>query len=312
MSAQVAPPDQAAHGAPDTSARRAASLLRATRPRQWLKNVLVVAAPASAGVLLHGRVLLASLVAIVSFVLVASSCYLINDVADQELDRAHPAKRLRPIASGAVGARLALTSAALLLGSGLLVAAAQSRGLLVLVGCYAAVTVVYALGLKGVAWLELSVVASGFVLRALAGGSAASVPISRWFLLVVTASASLIVVSKRMSELIEVPLDPGSVRPVLRRYSLPALRRARTAAVTVLLVAYGGWAVTRPTTLAVVCAVVSLVPLLAVVRLWVQRSDQGRAGAPEDLVSGDRTIRVLVLAWAVLFAATVLSIGRAG
>ena len=284
---------------------QAVALFRATRPRQWLKSVLVLAAPTAAGVLLHARVEAAVLVAVAAFTLAAAGCYLINDVVDRELDRAHPVKRLRPVACGAVGTRPALLVGASLVCTGLVAAATQSAVLLMIVALYAGTTLAYAYRLKAVPWLELAIVASGFVLRALAGGIAASVPVSAWFLLVTTAAAVLIVVSKRLSEAIEAPTDPGRIRPVLRRYRLKDLRRVQIAAAGLLLLSYAGWAATRPTTASAVFAGVSLLPVSAVVWLWIRRSDQGRAGAPEDLLLGDRTLRFLVLVWALTFLVAV-------
>lgn len=284
-------------------------LLRATRPQHWVKNVLVLAAPAAAGVLLRPRILLAALTAVMVFTVVAAGCYVINDVLDRELDRAHPTKRHRPVAAGALSLRAALTAAVTLLTVGLLVAATQSAALLIVMLCYAGLTLAYAVALKGVAWLELLIVAAGFFLRTLAGAAAAAVPVSTWFLLVVIGAAVLVVVCKRLSELIEVPDDPGSIRPVLRHYRPAHLRLARTAAAILLVLSYAGWAALRPTTIGTALALLSLVPLLIVLSLWVRRTERGGAGAPERLLAQDRPVRLAVLLWVASFTATVLTTG---
>ena len=284
------------------------ALLKATRPRQWLKSVLVLAAATAAGILPRPDVLGVVVAAMAAFTVTAAGCYLINDVIDRDLDRAHPVKRFRPIASGAVSPRRALLLGAFLVGTGSVLAALQSPALLMVIAGYAATTLAYAVRLKAVAWLELGIVASGFLLRALAGVVAASVPASSWFLLVVTAAAVMITVSKRLSEIVEARSDPARIRPVLRRYRLADLRRARGAAAAVLVLAYAGWALTRPTIASVVLAALSLVPLTGVVWLWIRRSDQGRAGAPEDLLLGDRTMAVLVLAWVLAYLAAVTAV----
>ncbi len=289
--------------------RTSTALLRATRPQQWVKNVLVLAAPAAAGVLLRPRVLLAALIAVLVFTVVAAGCYVINDVLDRQLDRAHPTKRHRPVAAGALSARAALTAATTLLTVGLLGAATQSAALLIVMLGYTGLTLAYAAALKGVAWLELLIVASGFVLRTLAGAAATAVPVSTWFLLVVTGAAVLVVVSKRLSELLEVPKDPGIIRPVLRRYRPAHLRLARTAAATLLVLSYAGWATLRPTTIGTALAFLSMVPLLVVIALWAQRTERGGAGAPERLLAQDRPIRLAVLLWVATFTATVLTTG---
>jgi len=296
------------------SAVSASVLLRAVRPRQWVKNVLVLAAPCAAGVVLHPPVVLACVLALVSFTCGASGCYLINDVVDRRLDRAHPRKRERPVASGALAVPVALAVAGVLLGVGVGVgvAAAQGTPLLVVLVTYLALTLSYALVLKRLVWLELAVVAVGFVLRAFAGALAAGVVVSTSFLLVVSSAAVLVVASKRASEQLEVPGDPGTVRPVLRRYRPADLRLARSVAAVVLVVSYLAWAAFRPTELGAALAVLSAVPLAVVVLRWLGQTERGRTGAPETVITKDRVLRVGVGLWAVSFTATVLVAAASG
>src|SRR3954463_14453261 len=122
----------------------AAALVRAIRPRQWVKNLLVVAAPLAAGELRDRDVIVATLLALVSFCLAASAVYLVNDTADRDVDRLHPTKRLRPIASGALPARVALVSAAVLGALAVLVGWLADPHLGLLVVAYLALQVLYA------------------------------------------------------------------------------------------------------------------------------------------------------------------------
>ncbi len=294
------------------SAASASVLLRAVRPRQWVKNVLVLAAPCAAGVVLHPPVVLACVLALVSFTCGASGCYLINDVVDRRLDRAHPRKRERPVASGALAVPVALAVAGVLLLVGVGVAAAQGTPLLVVLVTYLALTLSYALVLKRLVWLELAVVAVGFVLRAFAGALAAGVVVSTSFLLVVSSAAVLVVASKRASEQLEVPGDPGTVRPVLRRYRPGDLRLARRVAAAVLVVSYLAWAAFRPTGLGAALAVLSAVPLVVVVLRWLGQTERGRTGAPETALTQDRVSRVGVGVWVLIFTATVLVAAASG
>jgi len=287
-------------------------LLRAVRPRQWVKNVLVLAAPCAAGVVLRPPVVGACVLALVSFTCGASGCYLVNDVLDRQLDRAHPRKRDRPVASGVLPVPVALVVAGVLLLAGVGVAAVQGTPLLVVLVTYLALTLSYALVLKRLVWLELAVVAVGFVLRALAGALAAGVLVSTSFLLVVTAAAVLVVASKRASEQLEVPVDPGTVRPVLRRYRPGDLRLARSVAAAVLVVSYLAWASSRPTGLGSAVAVLSAAPLVVVVLRWLGQTDRGRTGAPETVIARDRVARLGVGLWAVSFTATVLVAAASG
>lgn len=282
------------------------AFLHAVRPAQWVKNVLVLAAPFAAGVVWRPAVLAACAVAALATTAVASGCYLVNDVQDRNLDRAHPTKRLRPVASGQLPVPVALVGAALLMVTGLVLAAAGALALLTVIGAYALLTLAYSAGLKAVPWLEVALVAAGFDLRALAGAAAAHVPVSPWFLVVVSAAAVLIVVSKRCSERLTVPEDPAAVRPVLRNYSDRGLRRVRLGVAAVLVLAYAGWVLTGPGGPAGVLAALSAGPVLAVVIRWNRQTDRGGTGAPEQVLVQDRTVRAGLLLWGLSFGASVL------
>jgi len=140
------------------------------RPRQWVKNVLVLAAPMAAGVVGQPSVLLATLVAFVSFSLAASGVYLINDARDVEADRAHPVKRYRPIAAGVLPVRLAYAVAVFLLLAALGLALLATWQLVAVTVVYEVVQLAYCFGLKHQPVLDICIVASGFLLRGIAGG----------------------------------------------------------------------------------------------------------------------------------------------
>ena len=191
------------------------SLLRTARPKQWVKNVLVFAAPAAAGVLTEPGPLARTLVAFVAMCLAASGTYFLNDALDAEADRQHPTKRFRPVAAGYVSVGLAKVMAAVLIAAGIAISIPISRGELALVVAgYAALTVSYSLWLKHEPVIDLAAVAAGFVLRAIAGGVAADVLISDWFLIVAASGSLFMVTGKRHAEQLE----------------LGERRRARTAA----------------------------------------------------------------------------------
>src|SRR4051794_18763381 len=172
-------------------------IVRALRPKQWLKNVLVLAAPGAAGVLGQGDVLANVALAFVAFCAASSGTYLLNDVRDVEADRLHPRKRARPIAAGTVPGWLAVALAVVLLVAGLVVAASVGVKLLVVLAAYIALTSSYTLWLKHIEVVDIVAIASGFILRAVAGGAAAGVPLSRWFIIVASFGSLFIVAGKR-------------------------------------------------------------------------------------------------------------------
>jgi decaprenyl-phosphate phosphoribosyltransferase len=295
--------------APHRPMSTAAGLVRALRPRQWVKNLLVFAAPAAASVLLREHMLVRAVLTFLAFTLASSGSYLINDVLDRDLDRVHPDKMHRPIASGVVPTTLAIPTAfALLSASLLLPATLLGWRTTAVVAAYVALVVGYSLGLKRVAILELFIVSGGFVLRALAGGVADNAPPSEWFLLVVTFGALFIVISKRCAELVSLGDSAAAHRDVLSSYPLPFLRQIRDISASVSLLAYCLWAFARHAGHAhSTWEALSIVPVTLAVFRYALAVERGGGGAPEDLVLRDPTILLSALAWATLFGIGVLS-----
>lgn len=284
-----------------------AGLVRLVRPRQWIKNVLVVAAPGGAGVLHEPGVLVATGLAFVAFSLAASGTYCLNDAADADADRAHPTKRFRPVADGTVSVGTARLLGVGLLVASLLVAAATGGWQLpaVVLG-YVGLTTAYTLWLKHVAVVDLAAVAAGFVIRAIAGAVAADVEVSDWFLIVASFGSLFMVAGKRSAELAEEG-DVSSHRRVLAMYSTAYLTYIRSVASGVTLLAYTLLAFEKADVsgAAMPWFELSIVPFGLAILRYALRLDQGVGGAPEDVVLRDRTLQVLGLAWAVLAAAGV-------
>ncbi|MDQ1398967.1 MAG: decaprenyl-phosphate phosphoribosyltransferase [Acidimicrobiaceae bacterium] len=178
----------------------AGGLVGTARPKQWVKNLLVFAAPGAAGVLTHGHAAVDALAAFVIFCIVASGVYFINDALDVEADRVHPRKRFRPVAAGVIGARQAQAVGAALVTVGVALSALVAVRLLVVLAIYVGVQVAYSVWLKHEPVLDLAAVAAGFVLRAIAGAVAVGVPISQWFLIVATFGSLFMVTGKRISD----------------------------------------------------------------------------------------------------------------
>jgi decaprenyl-phosphate phosphoribosyltransferase len=277
----------------------------ALRPRQWTKNVLVAAVPLAAGELQEPDVLRATIVAFVAFCAVASATYLLNDVLDVESDRAHPVKRDRAVARGDVSRTQALVVAAILCVFGIALAVAFTRAALVwtLIG-YAVVTIAYSSWLKHEPVLELALLASGFLLRAIAGGAATGIPVSQWFLIVAGFGSLFMAAGKRFSELVSRDEGAAETRRSLAHYTPGYLRFVWSLAATVSVLGYCLWAfeVGSNQTGSTSWAAWSVLPfVLAVLRYGVD-IDAGRAEAPEDVALRDRPLQVLALLWLVLFA----------
>jgi decaprenyl-phosphate phosphoribosyltransferase len=293
-------------GSADAPARRASfgsAVVRTARPKQWIKNVLVFAAPAAAGVLDEGDMLLKTSVAFVAFCLAASGSYFFNDASDAAADRLHPTKRHRPVAAGELSVGQARVIGGILIAAALLIAAPVNDGKLTgLIAAYLAVTIAYSLWLKHEPVIDLAAVAAGFVFRAIAGGVATGVPLSDWFLIVAGAGSLFMVTGKRHAEQIELGDASYGHRSTLAEYSDAYLRYVRAVSSAVLLTGYCLWAfenasATGDTT----WFRLSIVPFVLALLRYALVVEQGGGGAPEEVVISDRVIQVLGLLWAVTF-----------
>ena len=279
------------------------ALVRTARPKQWLKNVLVFAAPAAAGVLGNPAQVGRTLVAFVAMCIAASGTYFLNDALDAEADRQHPTKRHRPIAAGHLSTGVAKVTAIGLILVAIAISAPVNHGNLALViAGYAALTISYSLWLKNEAVIDLGMVAAGFILRAIAGGIATNVQISDWFLIVAGGGSLLMVTGKRYAEQIELGAESGSHRSTLEAYSTSYLSFVRSVAASVTVTAYCLWAFefVRSSSDALWFRL-SIVPFVLAILRYALVIEQGKGGAPEEVVLSDRVLQVLGVLWAIAF-----------
>ncbi|MEM9513489.1 MAG: decaprenyl-phosphate phosphoribosyltransferase [Actinomycetota bacterium] len=285
------------------------ALLRASRPKQWLKNVLVFAAPGAAGVLDQWHELWLTVVTFVAFCCAASATYLWNDLLDVEADRRHPTKRRRPIASGDLPIPVARAAVPVLAVVALGLTATTGRWQTpAVIAVYLALQLAYTVWLKHVAVLDVIAIASGFVLRAAAGAVAVDVPMSRWFVLCVTFGSLFIVVGKRYAELNEVGAE-ADVRATLAVYSTGYLRILLAVSMAGALISYCVWAFETGTlsTSDWPFYELSIVPMLAALFRYLLVLENGDGAAPEEVFASDRTLQLLGLCWLVIYGIAVYS-----
>jgi decaprenyl-phosphate phosphoribosyltransferase len=290
------------------------AVLITARPRQWIKNALVIAAAGAAGALgnddVPGRVAFAC----VGFCLMSAGIYALNDSRDVHEDRHHPRKRRRPVAAGELPVRdaVVLGLAWILLGLALCFAI---RPLLGLVGvAYVALTLSYTYVWRHIIVLDIFAVAGGFVLRALAGGVAAPVTLSRWFVLVVSSAALFLAAGKRHAELVRVSRDAGDERPggsttgtrrVLSGYTPGGLRLVLGGSAGCALFAYCVWAFGLVDVDGVPWRLLTVVPFTICLLRYGALVGAGAGEEPEELLLGDRTLVLSAIAWLFLFALSV-------
>jgi decaprenyl-phosphate phosphoribosyltransferase len=285
---------------------RLPAAVRAMRPRQWIKNVLVVTAPLAGGRLFESGVLVRVALAFVAFCLVSATVYLVNDVRDVEEDRLHPRKRLRPIAAGELRPGAALVLAALTAAAGFGISFTVSWELGVTLAVYVVVQVLYSVFLKHLPVVDLAIVASGFLLRAIAGGVATGTLLSQWFLLVASFGSLFMVAGKRYSELKGLGADAGTRRS-LTRYSESYLRFTWMLAAVMVLISYSLWAFENrpPPGMGVPWTAVSIAPFTLGLLQYALEVDAGSAGEPEDVVLHDHVLQGIGLAWLVVISIAV-------
>lgn len=283
--------------------------VRAMRPRQWIKNLLVFMAPAAASVLGHWPTTLRVIAAFWVFCAAASGHYLLNDVLDAEQDRHHPRKQHRPVASGELAVPVALAGALVLMALSL--AAATLIGpwqFTVVVASYLVLSLAYSVRLKREPVIELAIVAAGFVLRAVAGGVVAHVPLSTWFLVFTSFAALFVVTGKRSAEHSRLGDSRGAHRSVLDEYTESFLRSTLTISATVTVAAYCLWAFDRTGLLVhaghhdAVWIELTAVPLVLAVLHILRLLDAGKGGEPEYLALHDRVLQFYGLLWVAFMA----------
>ena len=283
-------------------------LVRATRPRQWSKNLLVFAAPLLSGRFTEAGVLADAAVAFVAFTLAASGVYLVNDVRDVESDRAHPTKRLRPVAAGSLGARTAAWAGGALAAAALVVALLAGVDLVVVVAIYLTLSLLYCFVLKDEPVIDIAIIAAGFLLRAIAGGAAAGIELSQWFLLAASFGSLFMAAGKRYAEILLVAQGEPALRASLASYSPSYLRFVWTVSAGLLIMTYGLWAFELGEKAGGNWwYVASMAPFVLAVLRYALDVDRGTAEEPEELALRDRMLEVFALCWLVMVAVAVYS-----
>jgi 4-hydroxybenzoate polyprenyltransferase len=274
------------------------------RPKQWAKNVFVLAPLFFAGRFSEHARLWDTLEVLLGFCLLSSAVYVFNDLRDLESDRVNPLKCNRPIASGKVSPAVAWAACLLLAPAGLLLAWGVSARACLVLACYLALNTGYSLGLKRVAVVDVLCVSAGFILRVLAGGVAAGVPVSQWLLMCVLTLSLLLALGKRRHELLRLGVEAGHMRRVLAGYSVAFLDHALTLAAGLAVLSYLLYLIEGQTTqvfhsqAAFFSSFFVLHGILRYLNL-VHTHDQG--GDPSEMLFHDRPLLATCLGWVVFW-----------
>jgi decaprenyl-phosphate phosphoribosyltransferase len=269
------------------------AVIKALRPKQWIKNLLVLAAPAAAGVLTQNISHL--FLGLMGFICASSFGYLINDWVDRPSDAKHPRKKNRPFASQKIGLRHLIGLLALLTVLIVYACLLLPTHFTLVIAAYLAVTLSYSLYLKSLPVTEMVWLALGFLLRAIAGSAIIQKSPTGWFLVAVFFGAIYVVTAKRIAEIRSEHV--GSTRSVLRQYSLPFLNVILTVSIAITLLTYALWVFAVHANSAI--AQLTIVPFSLSVLLYAYHAETDDAEAPEDLLFKDPVL-LLGIAFTVL------------
>ncbi len=289
-----------------SSETRLHSLLTLVRPIHWIKNGFVLAPTLFAFHVLSALTILSALLAAAAFCLASSAVYIFNDLADRDRDRAHPVKRHRPIASGAITLRSAAVALA--------VCVAASAGLCLLlpwrvgacIAGYVGLNIAYTWGLKRIVLLDVMSIAAGFMLRILAGGAAADVFLSPWMLHTAFFLSLFLGFTKRMGELLTVA--PSGRRPVMQQYSREFLTLMVGMFVSLTIITYSLYVFfPRMSSSETSRGLLFTVPLVVygLLRYLYLAMQRHEGGDVAEAIRHDAPLVICITAWIIVVAALV-------
>jgi prenyltransferase, ubiA family len=283
------------------------NLIRLIRPKQWIKNLIVLLPVFFGGALLHPSAIYAGLITALSFSFAASSIYCLNDIIDIEDDKHHPIKCNRPLASGAIsipqGYTLMLLMLILSMASTFLLYDHQLETAGV-IAFYWLLNIGYCLKLKQYAIIDVCIVAFGFVLRVLAGGISTSIHLSKWIVLMTFLLMLFLSFAKRRDDVVRMNETGHAPRQNTIRYNLTFINQAITITSSVTLVCYIMYTVSPETIqnfhtdYLYLTSVFVLVGLLRYIQIAVVDK---KSGDPTKVILLDRFTQLIVLAFGLAF-----------
>lgn len=266
------------------------------RPVQWLKNLMLFFPPFLGGAIFQKGLLLGGMLPFFTFCLASSVCYILNDAVDLNVDRGHPLKKFRPMPSGDVPVRHALFIAVLSLAMSIFAAYSVSMGFLLLLLSYLAVSIFYTLFFKNYPLIDIFSIASGFILRLLAGGEAFAVTISEWLFLTVFLLALFLSTGKRYGEKISLGEQAVVHRRALASYPEGFLDGLLFMLGSAVLVTYTMYVISRHSSLLLYSVPLCCFGLLR----YIMRVQSGRGGDPTESLTRDLPLLLVGVAWAAL------------
>lgn len=279
-------------------------LLKLARPHQWIKNLFLFIPIFFAGEIFELDKVLILFFGFLSFCLVSSSVYVLNDFKDIESDRMHPIKKDRPLASGKVKPQIALAMMVAFALVGLLMSYNINKAFFFLLSSYLALNIFYSLGLKNVSILDILIVAIGFVLRTVAGGIIANVYISHWLIIMIFLLSLFLVLAKRREDMLQFVLSGKALRKSTENYSMDFINLSLTMIAGVIVVAYIMYTVSPEVTDRLHTHnlyITSIFVIVGVLRYMQITLVENKSGSPVKILYSDTFIHITLLVWILSF-----------
>jgi len=287
------------------------ALLVAMRPRQWIKNSVIFAALVFSRTLVEPSHLLRSLAAFCLFCAVSSSVYILNDILDLKNDLAHPTKSRRPIAAGEVSTALAAVVGATLALAALALSYALSPPFAAMALLYMTINILYSVWLKRMVIVDVMVISSGFVIRAVSGGLVIDVEVSAWLILCTILMSLFLGFTKRRQELAQLEARAVDHRAILKEYSVAFLDQMISIVTAATVVAYFLYTLAPETRAKLGTPYLPLtIPfvLYGIFRYLYLVHQRNKGDSPTGALYGDPPLLLNVILWAVT-AVIILYVG---
>ncbi len=281
----------------------ALSYIKLLRPEQWAKNLFIFIPLFFEGHFFELSLLLKLGAAFVSFSLVCSAIYVLNDYRDIEADRAHPKKRERPLASGEVSKGAGLAMMSLLAVAGLGIGLLLNVWFFTILLTYVAINIGYSFGLKHIGILDILLIASGFLLRTVSGGIVADVPVSQWLIIMIFLLALFLAIAKRRDDVV-LGADSGLlIRKSVRNYNLEFINACMTMIAGIIVVAYLMYTISDEVVMRLGDYLVytSVFVIAGLMRYLQITLVEKNSGSPTKLLYKDSFIQITLVGWILSF-----------
>ncbi len=268
------------------------------RPKQWTKNLLVFAALVFTIPNINISMIYAAIAGFFLFSLVSGCVYILNDFIDLELDRQHPDKKNRPMASGELPPALAISLGGIILMAALVISYQQNLWFAIILTLYFILNVAYSLYLKKVVIIDVMVIAAGFVLRAVGGAYIIEVPLTPWFIICTALLALFLAISKRRHELVLMENQrEGNYREVLDLYSAQLLDEMNSIVTTATIISYALFTFTSGRTIYLMWTIPFVI--YGIFRYLYLIHIENKGGKPDEILLEDKPILITVLLYAL-------------